>query len=117
LARLRSRRCPKALNSGATFQVRMASATALGELGDERCVEPLVQALADTSLNVQRAAAHALSLLGNPAVDPLLVVARLAGRFGAALGQRSAWANWGAKSWPPNSSAASTKKPSKCKKR
>jgi HEAT repeat protein len=62
----------KALNSGATFQVRMASATALGELGDERCVEPLVQALADTSLNVQRAAAHALSLLGQPAVDPLL---------------------------------------------
>jgi hypothetical protein len=63
----------KALNSGATFQVRMASATALGELGDERCVAPLVQALADTSLNVQRAAAHALSLLGQPAVEPLLV--------------------------------------------
>ena len=62
----------RALNSGATFQVRMASATALGELGDEKCVMPLVQALADSSLNVQRAAAHSLSLLGEPAIDPLL---------------------------------------------
>ncbi|MBV9470960.1 MAG: HEAT repeat domain-containing protein, partial [Abitibacteriaceae bacterium] len=57
----------RALNSGATFQVRMASATALGEIGNERCVQPLVQALADSSLNVQRAAVNALSLLGEPA--------------------------------------------------
>jgi len=62
----------KALNSGASFQVRMASATALGELRHEKCVSPLVQALADSSLNVQRAAVHALSLLGEPAVEPLL---------------------------------------------
>jgi HEAT repeat protein len=63
----------QALNSGATFQVRMASATALGELGHEKCVAPLVQALADSSLNVQRAAVHALAMLGEPAVEPLLV--------------------------------------------
>src|SRR5471030_2950919 len=62
----------RALNSGATFQVRMASATALGELKHENCVAPLVQALADSSLNVQRAAVNALSLLGEPAVEPLL---------------------------------------------
>ncbi|RYG66500.1 HEAT repeat domain-containing protein, partial [bacterium] len=62
----------KALGSGASFQVRMASATALGELRDEKCVAPLVAALADSSLNVQRAAVHALSLLGDPAVAPLL---------------------------------------------
>ena len=45
----------RALNSGSTFQVRMASATALGELRHDKCVQPLVQALADSSLNVQRA--------------------------------------------------------------
>ncbi|MBW3635684.1 MAG: HEAT repeat domain-containing protein [Armatimonadetes bacterium] len=62
----------RALGSGASFQVRMASATGLGELGDPSCVAPLVMALADSSLNVQRAAVHALSLLGEPAVAPLL---------------------------------------------
>ena len=63
----------KALSSGASFQVRMASATALGELSDEKCVDPLVAALGDSSLNVQRAAVNALSLLGEPAVPPLLL--------------------------------------------
>ena len=63
----------KALSSGASFQVRMASATALGELNDEKSVEPLVAALGDSSLNVQRAAVNALSLVGEAAVPPLLL--------------------------------------------
>jgi len=62
-----------ALSSGASFQVRMASATALGELGDEKCVKPLVAALGDSSLNVQRAAVNALALLGDFAVEPVRV--------------------------------------------
>jgi HEAT repeat protein len=57
----------KALGSGASFQVRMASATALGELGDEKCVAPLVLALADSSLNVQRGrSSRAFAARANP---------------------------------------------------
>lgn len=63
----------EALSSGASFQVRMASATALGELGDEKCVKPLVAALGDSSLNVQRSAVNALAMLGDYAVAPVRV--------------------------------------------
>ena len=62
----------KALGSGASFQVRMASATGLGELNSEKCVVPLVAALGDSSLNVQRAAVTALTNLGEPSVAPLV---------------------------------------------
>ncbi len=61
-----------ALQNGATYQVRMAAAVALGEIRNDRCVKPLVAGLADTSLNVQRMAAQGLVQIGSAAVDALM---------------------------------------------
>jgi HEAT repeat protein len=46
--------------------VRAAAATALGQLGDARAVQPLVDALVDQDKNVRRHAAAALERLGEP---------------------------------------------------
>jgi hypothetical protein len=52
-----------------------AAAQALGQLGDARAVEPLLQALGDTDWNVRSAAAQALGQLGDArAVEPLAQV-------------------------------------------
>jgi len=54
--------------------IRNAAAQALGQLGDERAVEPLLVALGDTDLSVRVAAAQALGQLGDKrAVEPLIV--------------------------------------------
>jgi tetratricopeptide (TPR) repeat protein len=54
--------------------VRREAARALGQIGDERAVEPLVQALGeDEETNVRRAAAEALGQIGDErAVEPLM---------------------------------------------
>jgi hypothetical protein len=52
--------------------VREAAARALGEIGDERAVEPLIAALKDEVWSGGKAAAEALERIGTPAVDPLI---------------------------------------------
>ena len=53
--------------------VRIAVATALGQLGDPRAVEPLVKALGDDNIDVRIAVATALGQLVAPrAVEPLV---------------------------------------------
>jgi len=59
--------------SARAYQVRSCSARALGEIGDARAVEPLVQALGDTSVNVQRSASEALAKLGSCATEALML--------------------------------------------
>ena len=52
--------------------VRREAVITLGEMGDERCVEPLVRALRDGDWQVREAAIDALGQVGSPAVEPLL---------------------------------------------
>jgi HEAT repeat protein len=52
--------------------VRREAVITLGEMGDERCVEPLVRALRDGDWQVREAAIEALGAVGSPAVDALL---------------------------------------------
>ena len=54
------------------YRIRMAAAICLGELNDEAAVEELVESLSDSSKNVQRCAADALTCIGQAAVEPLL---------------------------------------------
>ena len=54
------------------WAVRREAVITLGEMGDERCVEPLVRALHDGDWQVREAALEALSLVGSPAVEPLI---------------------------------------------
>jgi HEAT repeat protein len=52
---------------------RTRSAEALGEIGDPAAVQPLIDALSDTSTDVQYVAAKSLGMLADPrAVDPLI---------------------------------------------
>ncbi len=51
--------------------VRMEATKALGELGDERVIEPLIQSWGDTSV-VYRRAEKALKAIGEPAVQPII---------------------------------------------
>lgn len=53
-------------------EVRWEAADALGEIGDERAVEPLIQALKDEDDDVQWGAAEALGKMGEKAVEPLI---------------------------------------------
>ena len=66
---LRLKRNIRRLGS-ANHLIREKAATALGEMGDRRAVEPLVRCLKQ---RCPKAAAHALGMLGDPsAVAPLI---------------------------------------------
>ncbi|MDT3777070.1 HEAT repeat domain-containing protein [Nitrospira sp. MA-1] len=52
--------------------VRREAVTTLGEMGDERCIEPLVRCLRDGDWQVRDAAVEAIAMIGSPAVDLLL---------------------------------------------
>ena len=54
------------------WAVRREAVITLGEMGDERCVEPLARSLRDGDWQVREAAVEALALVGSPAVDPLI---------------------------------------------
>ncbi|MCA9500734.1 MAG: HEAT repeat domain-containing protein [Nitrospirales bacterium] len=52
--------------------VRREAVITLGEMGDERCIEPLVRCLRDGDWQVREAAVEAIAMIGSPAVDLLL---------------------------------------------
>lgn len=52
--------------------VRREAVITLGEMGDERCVEPLLRALRDGDWQVREAAVEALGMVGSPAVEGLI---------------------------------------------
>lgn len=52
--------------------VRREAVVTLGEMGDERCVEPLVRALRDGDWQVREAAVEAIAEVGSPAVELLV---------------------------------------------
>ncbi len=52
--------------------VRREAIITLGEMGDERCVEPIVRCLPDGDWQVREAAIEAIAMIGSPAVDILL---------------------------------------------
>lgn len=54
------------------WAVRREAVITLGEMGDERCVDPLVRALRDGDWQVREVAIEALGEVGSPAVEPLL---------------------------------------------
>lgn len=56
--------------------VRREAVITLGEMGDERCVEPLARALRDGDWQVREVAIEALGQVGSPAVDTLLKLLR-----------------------------------------
>ncbi len=56
--------------------VRREAVITLGEMGDERCVEPVARALRDGDWQVREAAIEAMGLVGSPAVETLLKLLR-----------------------------------------
>ncbi|MDL1888626.1 HEAT repeat domain-containing protein [Nitrospirales bacterium NOB] len=56
--------------------VRREAAITLGEMGDERCVEPLANALRDGDWQVREVAVEGLGQIGSPAVEVLLKLLR-----------------------------------------
>jgi HEAT repeat protein len=56
--------------------VRREAAITLGEMGDERCVEPLAAALRDGDWQVREVAIDGIGQIGSPAVDVLLKLLR-----------------------------------------
>lgn len=56
--------------------VRREAIITLGEMGDERCIEPIVRCLPDGDWQVRDAAIEALAMIGSPAVELLLRYAR-----------------------------------------
>ncbi len=56
--------------------VRREAVITLGEMGDERCVEPLVRALRDGDWQVREVAIEALGMVGSPAVELLIRMLR-----------------------------------------
>ena len=52
--------------------VRRSAALALGALGEWRATDPLIRALADPVQSVREGAANALTMVGTPAVEPLI---------------------------------------------
>ena len=56
--------------------VRREAAITLGEMGDERCVEPLAGALRDGDWQVREVAIEGIGQIGSPAVDVLLKLLR-----------------------------------------
>jgi HEAT repeat protein len=58
------------------WAVRREAVITLGEMGDERCVEPLVRALRDGDWQVREVAIEALGMVGPPAVEQLIKMLR-----------------------------------------
>jgi len=56
--------------------VRREAAITLGEMGDERCVEPLCHALRDGDWQVREVAIDGLGQIGSPAVEMLIKMLR-----------------------------------------
>src|SRR5918996_508584 len=56
--------------------VRREAVVTLGEMGDERCVEPVVRALRDGDWQVREAAIEAVGMIGSPCVEPLVKLLR-----------------------------------------
>ena len=56
--------------------VRREAVITLGEMGDERCVEPLARALRDGDWQVREVAIEAMGQVGSPAVETLLKLLR-----------------------------------------
>jgi HEAT repeat protein len=56
--------------------VRREAVITLGEMGDERCVEPLAKALRDGDWQVREVAIEAMGQVGSPAVETLLRLLR-----------------------------------------
>jgi HEAT repeat protein len=56
--------------------LRREAVITLGEMGDERCVAPLVQALRDGDWQVREAAIEALGQVGSPAAEELIKLLR-----------------------------------------
>ncbi len=56
--------------------VRREAVITLGEMGDERCVEPLARALRDGDWQVREVAIDAMGQVGSPAVETLLKLLR-----------------------------------------
>ena len=56
--------------------VRREAAITLGEMGDERCVEPLAAALRDGDWQVREVAIEGIGQIGSPAVEVLLKLLR-----------------------------------------
>jgi HEAT repeat protein len=56
--------------------VRREAAITLGEMGDERCVEPLCKALYDGDWQVREVAVEAFGQIGSPAVEMLIKMIR-----------------------------------------
>ena len=56
--------------------VRREAVITLGEMGDERCVEPLARTLRDGDWQVREVAIEAMGQVGSPAVDTLLKLLR-----------------------------------------
>jgi HEAT repeat protein len=56
--------------------VRREAVITLGEMGDERCVEPLAKALRDGDWQVREVAVEAMGQVGSPAVEVLLKLLR-----------------------------------------
>ncbi len=56
--------------------VRREAVITLGEMGDERCVEPLAKGLRDGDWQVREVAIEAMGQVGSPAVDTLLKLLR-----------------------------------------
>ncbi len=60
----------------ADWVVRREAAITLGEMGDERCVEPLGHALRDGDWQVREVAIEGLGQIGSPAVELLIKLLR-----------------------------------------
>jgi HEAT repeat protein len=56
--------------------VRREAVITLGEMGDERCIEPLAKALRDGDWQVREVAVEAMGQVGSPAVEMLLKLLR-----------------------------------------
>ncbi|MBH0176989.1 MAG: HEAT repeat domain-containing protein [Nitrospira sp.] len=56
--------------------VRREAVITLGEMGDERCIEPLAKAMRDGDWQVREVAVEAMGQVGSPAVEMLLKLLR-----------------------------------------
>ncbi len=82
------------------YTLRMAAASALGNLGDTRAVQPLIEALEDKYWNVKASAASALGNLGDiRAVRPLIKALGEDEYAFARLAAASALSKLGEKKW------------------